>query len=408
MRGSNLLLLAGAALVVTACGDHGTTGDGFTVTELALPAAIGSGEPRLATDAAGAAVASWLEPDGDGGGYALRFSRLGAMQWSEPTTVATGEDIFVNWADVPSVVPIAGDDWVAHWLRLKPDAYGAYDVVTAVSSDAGKTWSEPALLNDDDTETEHGFATMFAWGDAVGAVWLDGRRTAEWSFDRPDELLGTSLLFARLSRAGKVLEQGELDALVCDCCQTDVAMTPTGPIVIYRDRTESEIRDVVVRRYVGGDWLEPQGLGNEGWEIAGCPVNGPAIASRELDVAAVWFTAAGGMSRVRFARSSDGGETFGAPVEIDGDGAFGQADVAILDDGTALLSWWRRGAEGTLALATRTVGPSGELGPIRPIAQNATAQPLDVPETLALGEGVVVSWTGLDDGGRVHTVLLRR
>jgi hypothetical protein len=404
-------MVAAALAALAACDTERASPSGFTLTELALAAAAGSGEPHVARLGDGAAVASWLEPEGDG--YALRFSRLTGAQWSAPETVAAGQDVFVNWADVPSVVPLTRDRWVAHWLRLRPDTYGAYDVVTAVSSDSGESWSAAALLNDDGTDTEHGFATLFPLigsdgVDSIGAVWLDGRRMAEWSFDRPDELLGTSLRFAHLAPDGHTVEQSEIDALVCDCCQTDVALAAGGPIVIYRDRTEDEIRDVFVRRYGAGGWLDAQGLGNEGWEIAGCPVNGPAIAANGSEVAAVWFTAAGGRSRVRFARSSDGGERFDPALDIDTEGAFGQADVALLDDGRAVVSWWRRapGADSTgLTLATRTVGADGTLGPVRVIAANATAQPLDVPEIVALGDRVLVAWTSLEDGGRVRTAL---
>jgi hypothetical protein len=330
-----------AACAAAGCGRDGASAD-LEILELEVPAAAGSGQPDPAVAPDGGVVLSWLEPGAEAE-VLLRHASLREGAWSEPRTVVQGEDLFVNWADVPSVVPVTADTWVAHWLKLIPPSFGAYDVVVAASKDAGATWSDPVALNDDGTQTEHGFATIFRWGDGVGVVWLDGRQLAEWSFDAPDELLGTGLRFARLELDGSVTERGEIDPLVCDCRQTDVAVTSAGPIVIYRDRTDEEIRDVVVRRHDGREWLAPVALGEEGWRIEGCPVNGPAIAARADEVVAAWFTAAANQPRVRFARSRDGGTSFSAALDIDVAGAFGQVDIALLDDATAVELVAQRG-----------------------------------------------------------------
>jgi len=66
-----------------------------------------------------------------------------------------------------------------------------------------------------------------------------------------------------------------------------------------------------VRRHVDGAWANPVATGAEGWEIEGCPVNGPAIAAAGDRVAVAWFTAAGDTPRVRFASSTDGAASFG-------------------------------------------------------------------------------------------------
>ncbi len=84
-------------------------------------------------------------------------------------------------------------------------------------------------LNDDSAEAEHGFVELFAWNGAIGAFWLDGRQLAEWSFDEPDKLLGTSLRVAELDYSGNVVAREIVDELVCDCCQPDRAMTSVGP-----------------------------------------------------------------------------------------------------------------------------------------------------------------------------------
>ena len=55
------------------------------------------------------------------------------------------------------------------------------------------------------------------------------------------------------TRAGRIMTtltglHLEIDARVCDCCQTDAAMTSEGAVLIYRDRSDDEIRDLLRRR----------------------------------------------------------------------------------------------------------------------------------------------------------------
>jgi len=392
--------------VLSACGagDEPAAPASFAVRAVAFPGAPGSAQPRLTADVDGTPVLSWLEPAGDG--VALRYARFESQDFAAPREVTRGEDLFVNWADLPSVQPITADVWTAHWLRLKPDSPGAYHVATAVSADGGRTFRAPVQLNDDDADAEHGFVQLFAWDGGFGAFWLDGRQLAEWSFDKPDALLGTSLRVARLDYSGAVVAREIVDELVCDCCQPDMVMLPSGPVVAYRDRTPEEIRDIVVRRHAGGAWQEPVGVGDDQWRIEGCPVNGPQIAAAGERVAVAWFTAPEGRPRVRFATSNDGAQTFGPAVDIDAAGSFGQVGLVQDEDGTAIVTWWRAAAGGGLELALRTVGADAALGKVLVLAHSREAQPVDVPQVIAAGTGLLVAWTGLDDPGAVHTLFI--
>lgn len=401
-----MVLTLAAGLAVAACERPEPPGSVAPAPPLVreFPGGAGSGEPRLALGPDGVPVLSWLEPAGDG--YALRYSRFVAGAFTRPVEVVRGTDFFVNWADLPSVQPIAADLWAAHWLKFAPDSAGAYHIATAVSTDAGATWSEPVQLNDDQAMAEHGFVQLFPWRGEIGAFWLDGRQLAEWSFDEPDKLLGTSLRVARLDAAANVVEREIVDELVCDCCQPRMAMTATGPLVAYRDRTPEERRDIVVRRHVDGRWQEPVPVGEDGWVIAGCPVNGPAVAAAGERVAVAWFTAAEGRPRVRFAWSRDGGATFAPAADLDAAGAFGQTGVVLADDGAALVTWWRAAPGGGLDLALRRVASDGAVGALRVLAHSDEAQPVDVPQVVKVGGDLLVAWTSLEGEGAVHTLLV--
>jgi len=218
--------MAVTLVTITAYGDSpGKRGAALLIPS---PAGPGSAEPHLAQGPGGTVVLSWLERESKDGPVALRYSSLTDGQWQTGTTITQGEHWFVNWADFPSVSPITSDLWAAHWLEKKPGGTYAYDVAISLSQDAGKSWSEPMTPHTDNTNTEHGFVSLFPWQDSVGALWLDGRDM---------ESGGMTLRAAVISPGLTITSDYLVDDLVCDCCQTDVALGPTGPIAVYRNRT---------------------------------------------------------------------------------------------------------------------------------------------------------------------------
>ena len=310
LAGIRLICATLAGSVLASCANPST--DPQRARELVVAAADGSAQPHLDLGDDGTVVLSWLEPAGDS--HALRVSTSAGGAWSPPGTVATGADWFVNWADFPSVTPIGGGVLAAHWLVYQAQGFG-YDAVLSLSTDGGATWREPSPLHADGTDTEHGFATLFPWQDGLAAVWLDGRnmiQDGEFAFeDAAGEPLGMSLRYARFDRAGARLSSEELDPLACDCCQTDIALLGGDALLAFRDRTTAEVRDIVVRRLTVDGWQPPVPLAPDNWVIEACPINGPAIAARDDQVAVAWFSAADNRPLVRVVRSNDGGRTFG-------------------------------------------------------------------------------------------------
>jgi hypothetical protein len=138
----------------------------------------------------------------------------------------------VSWADVPSVARLADGSLVAQWLKDVDPTIEAYDLLLSVSHDNGRTWSTPFKPHHDKTRTQHGFASMFAWPDAAqpgfGVVWLDGR---DQELNTKDPEGGSmALYYARYDRAGKQVAEAVVDARVCECCSTSVAVTSEGPL----------------------------------------------------------------------------------------------------------------------------------------------------------------------------------
>ena len=395
------------ACLVAAC-----AGPDQAIIRLPLDAAPGSAQPHMARAPDGTMVLSWLEPDGDA--VALRYAILGMAGWQRQGTVATGSDWFVNWADFPSVVPLDDSLWAAHWLAKRPGGTYSYDVVMSISTD-GVSWSSPVTPHTDGTRTEHGFVSLFPAPEGVGAVWLDGRNMTEDGHDHESGGTGHMTLRSAVVTPNGAIAAGALvDDMVCDCCQTDVAMGADGPILVYRDRTGDEIRDIYVTRGIDGEWESPRPVADDNWNIPGCPVNGPAIATQGDNVVVAWFTAADDRPRVHFARSTDNAKTFGERLEIDAAGVIGRVDVELLDAGTAIVSWLRKNESKEGELCIRTVTQDGQPGPVHVVAKTAAARSSGFPQMVRNADSLILAWTDTSGeesrvmSGRLDVSALRR
>ena len=367
-----------------------------------LPAPDGAAQPDLVTAPDGTLLLSWIEPRGDG--HALRFARHGNAGWSAPGTIAEGDDWFVNWADTPHLAVTADGALWAHWLRKSAAATYAYDVVLSRSGDGGATWSAPRVVNRDGTPTEHGFVAMWPAGpSSLGIAWLDGRATAGGHGGHDGHGGGgmMTLRTARFDAAFARHEETRLDASACDCCQTAAAATRAGHVVAYRDRTRDEIRDIAVVRHDGVDWQPPRIVHADGWRMPACPVNGPALAARDDTVVVAWYTAAGGVPRVRVAASTDAGASFGAPVEADsGDAVQGRLAVALDADGQgAWVTWLREDASGqSLRLARFEPGSRVLMPSIAAARVAGKGRGTGFPQLVVSGDRIHLVWTDVLDG----------
>ncbi len=373
------------------------------VTAAPSPAPEGSGEPNLSVDEEGRVHLTWFERLDGGEDHALRFAVLdpNSERWSAPRTIVEGLDFFVNWADFPSMLPLPGGDLVAHWLQRSGPGTFHYDVVLSWSGDGGESWSPGILPHRDGTLSEHGFVTLLPWeGGGLGAVWLDGRKYES----QPDDPEMT-LRFTTLGPDATPEALGPevlLDDRVCDCCQTSAARTRDGVVVVYRDRSPEEVRDISIVRLEDGVWSDPAPVHEDGWTIPACPVNGPMVAAEGRNVAVAWFTAEGDRPRVKVAFSEDGGRTFDAPIRVDDGDPAGRVALVLLDptepgeSEDVLVSWLER-TDGAAEVRVRRVTAAGERSDARTVAVSTEARASGFPRMVRGGDRLVFAWTETGD-----------
>ncbi|MBM3854102.1 MAG: exo-alpha-sialidase [Verrucomicrobia bacterium] len=313
----------------------------LAVAELPAPAAAASAVgSSLARDPDGVVWLTWLETSSES--TALRFAtrRPADASWSEPSTIASGANWFVNWADFPALTAGGGGRATAVWFVNNPappagpsashDHHGpGYRAFLSSTIDAGRTWSPPAPLTRESNSVE--FVSLANLADGrVLAAWLDGRAKQNGA--------GAQRLYTRV--VGSAGPDTLVDASVCDCCQTALTAFPDGTALLaYRGRTADEVRDIRVTRFRGRAWDEPRPLAADDWRINACPVNGPQLASDGGRVAAAWFTAADHEPRVLASFSPDAGARFLQPLRLSDAKPAGRVATALLRDGAVLVAW---------------------------------------------------------------------
>ena len=430
----------------------------YEIVRLDFPAGLDSGEPFLTVSPAGVVYASWLEK-AENGNTRFLFSSLtvptavvGSDEnqaeaiWSVPVLIAEGDNWFVNWADVPSIAVGTDDRIAAHWLERIGVGEYAYGIRFVRSSDGGKTWSPAAWLHDDLSGTEHGFASLSMDSDgSVDAVWLDGRAMEHGRG-------GMAVRGRRIDPEGNFGEEIVLDEKTCECCPTSLARLEDGTLLAaYRNRSDSEVRDIAVSRRVGGQWSEAEIVSTDGWQISACPVNGPAIDANGSAAGIAWFSAPDDQPIVRAAFSESGNIDFGEAFRINEGKPIGRVGFKMLDEERGIVTWIESGTAssatsssgvatatdsatakdsataadsataratdsataatslrpGTAGIKMRIVHRDGTLENARVVAATSASRASGYPRVSVAGDRIIFLWTETGDTRRVVSAVAR-
>lgn len=311
------------------------------ITATPIPAPVHANAIGAAVTAGpdGVVWLTWLERTGPATALRVATFDAAAQAWSVPGTIASGPDLFVSGSNFPALTVGANGRATALWSVSNPadphapaaahSHHGAgYHARVAQTADGGRTWSAGAPLTRESDVVE--FASLATLADGrVLAAWLDGR----------EKKLGRKVQQLRARIVGSREPDTLVDPSVCDCCHTSLAAFPDGTaLLVYRGRTDGDVRDIRAARHGPEGWAAPHPVFDDGWKIAGCPVNGPQVAADGGRVSVAWYTAANDQPRVLVSLSPDAGARFLSPLPLNAGKTAGRVATALLHDGAMLVT----------------------------------------------------------------------
>lgn len=374
--------------------------------EMSPPVSDGSMQPYLFANGS-ELLMSWTEKENDSV-FGLYFSKYNNGIWSEKSAIKKGKNWFVNWADFPAISG-ENDNLITYYLKKSDAETYAYDIFLKQSNDAGKNWNIENKLHSDTTKSEHGFVSLApSKNNSFFISWLDGRNTKgmDHGHEHGQGEGAMQIRVAEVKSDGEIQYEYELDSRTCDCCNTSTALTDDGPIVVWRDRSDQEIRDIYYSKFKDGNWSKSKPVFQDNWKINGCPVNGPKVAVQKNSIAVAWFTAADNNPKVNLSFSKDMGDNFMEPIQINQGKAIGRVDLLMLDKETALISWMES-SENLALMRMAKVGIAGKIEKIITVGEISGSRSTGFPQLELVDGHVFMAWNDLqNDKSRVKVFSL--
>lgn len=297
--------------------------------------------PSVRIDDKGQISLAWVEEDKDA--RTVLYSRI------EKVEGPIGEFVRVNGAsevpysrqEAPALV-VSGEDVLITWAvthpKVTPDKPFSNDLRLSRSTDGGKTFQPSVLVNDDQLVIGHSFDSIHVAPDGVvHMAWIDGREGKKES--------GTFV--TRSTDRGRTVEKNlKVDENTCVCCRTSMTSSLDGTLyVAWRKILPGDLRETVVARSTDGGqtFTAPVIVGHDRWVFPGCPHRPASVGTdRQGRLYVVWYTEGSDETpSIYLAYSDDRGETFSPKQKLNlSKGTFpDHPQMAVDQDGRVVIVW---------------------------------------------------------------------
>jgi len=268
------------------------------------------------------------------------------------------------------------------------------------SLDGGKTFSAPITVNDNHDIIGHRFDALAAGADGkVYLAWLDKRDEA--AAKKQNEAYAGSALYYAVSKDRGATFGANIKVVdhACECCRVAMALGGDGvPAILWRHVYDGNVRDHAFTKLEGN--IRPVRVSHDNWTVEACPHHGPALAAGpDGRYHAVWFDNAPQNHGLFYARSQDGGTTFGTPMKFGNDLAQpSHPDILSLGK-VVLLAWKEFDGEKSAVYTMRSLDSGTTWSTPRRAAETADAS--DYPTLIGHSDRAYLSWNTLKEGYRV-------
>jgi hypothetical protein len=175
-------------------------------------------------------------------------------------------------------------------------------------------------------------------------------------------------------------------------------------VVLFRNIFEGSVRDHAITTFV--DPVTPGPIYRvsvDNWRIEACPHHGPSLAiAPNGDYHATWFTSGSARKGLFYARSSDGGRSFSAPMPI-GNPDRAPSRPAVLATADAVWLAWKE-FDGTNTVVQIMSSHDGGNHWSSPKAVAQTGDASDHPLLITNGPHAFLSWLTRREGYRLIAI----
>ena len=330
-----------------------------TLSFLGVPGQINE-HVSMASDGSSFVAAAWSASSGsDGSNIFAAVSADGGTSFAPPVQVNdTDHPARVNGEQPPRVTLVqrqgGARSIVVLWTSKDGDSTS---LLHAESHDDGRSFGPAQSVLPPDVRGNRGWESMVTAGDGrVFVLWLDHRDSASTGSAHDAHHHAAHPTADAVARAQRSqLFVSALDGSVsptaiargvCYCCKTALAAGRHGSVyAAWRHVFSGSHRDIAFtmsRDGSAGTFAEPVRVSADGWQIDGCPENGPALAvdaGRRVHV--LWPTLVDGeRERLQlFHASSMDGRTFSSRTALPSNGNASHPQLIVAPDGSLIAAW---------------------------------------------------------------------
>ena len=334
-----------------------------------------------------------------------RFNDAGQTQ-GVPVRVNPEAGRATAWRGDPPTVAVSADGvvYVGWTARVEPSSAHADELYLSASRDGGRSFAAPVKVNDDRGPAVHGMHSLAIAPDGrVYLAWLDKRNVTQ---PRPSEMAegqhmesNREVFTAYSTDGGRTFSPNRrVAADACPCCKTTLAVGPGGRLYVgWRQVLPGDFRHIAVASSVDGGetYSQPVIVSDDRWQIAGCPVSGPALAvGADGALRVLWYSEGqAGEAGIYWSQSVDGGRTFAPRRLLSSDRASGTPVLLAGDSETSTVIWGTGGGSSAQLMTTMFGGDAH-------VAQSTVTMSGELPSSAKLGGSLFIAYITKSDGQR--------